>query len=196
MNTDKDNAHAMTDHEYDGIKELDNNLPGWWVWLFVLTCVWALGYMVYYHVLGGPGQIAEYRMEMAAAGTPVMDDISSAAAPGVEPPPAAPAYPEEPTNDESVLALGKDLYIRNCLVCHAPDGGGLIGPNMTDDYYIHGSRYVDSIRIINEGVLAKGMISWKSVLKPNEIHAVASYIWTLRGTTPAAPKAPEGEKAL
>ena len=196
MSAEQENQGAMTDHEYDGIKELDNNLPQWWVWLFILTCVWSLGYMVYYHVLGGPGQIEEYRMEMAAAGKPVFDTVATAAAPG-DPAPAQPAMtiPEEPSMDEKLLAQGKDIYIKNCLVCHAPDGGGLIGPNMTDDYYIHGPTYADSINVIIHGVPAKGMIPWQGVLKPEEIHAVASYIWTMRGTTPANPKAPEGVRA-
>ncbi|HMO52554.1 MAG TPA: cbb3-type cytochrome c oxidase N-terminal domain-containing protein [Kiritimatiellia bacterium] len=197
MSEDKENP--MAGHEYDGITELDNNLPQWWVWLFVLTCVWALGYMVYYHVMGGPGQIEEYRREMAAAGKPVVEMAAVAGVAATPPPADAPpgfAYPDEPELDnEKLLALGKDIYIKNCLVCHAPDGGGLIGPNMADDYYIHGPTYADSIRIIIQGVPAKGMIPWQGVLKPEEIHAVASYIWTFRGTEPATPKPPEGERA-
>jgi cytochrome c oxidase cbb3-type subunit 3 len=192
MTTDNKDPLLM-DHDADGITELDNNLPQWWVWLFVLTCVWAAGYLVYFHLMDGPGQIAQYEQEMAAAAKAEVVVATEPAAPGEAAP--ATAAVDEPSTDEAVLAQGKDLYIKNCLVCHAPDGGGLIGPNMTDDYYIHGPLFADSVRIINEGVLAKGMISWKSVLKPDEIHAVASYIFTLRGTTPATPKAPEGEKA-
>ncbi|HMP89248.1 MAG TPA: cbb3-type cytochrome c oxidase N-terminal domain-containing protein [Kiritimatiellia bacterium] len=195
MSANPENEHAMTDHEYDGIKELDNNLPQWWVWLFIITVVWSLGYMVYFHVLGGPGQIDEYRAEMAAAGKPVQDTVMAAttATAPVDAPPSM-AIPDEPDLDEKTLALGRDIYIKNCLVCHAPDGGGLIGPNFTDDYYIHGGSYADSVNVIIQGVPAKGMIPWQGVLKPEEIHAVASYIWTMRGTTPANPKAPEGVK--
>ncbi|HMO03634.1 MAG TPA: cbb3-type cytochrome c oxidase N-terminal domain-containing protein [Kiritimatiellia bacterium] len=191
MTTDNKDPLLM-DHDADGITELDNNLPQWWVWLFVLTCVWAAGYLVYFHLMDGPGQIARYEQEMAAAATSIAAATPAPAAPG-EAAPAAAA--DEPSTDEAILAQGKDLYIKNCLVCHAPDGGGLIGPNMTDDFYIHGPLFSDSVRIINEGVVAKGMIPWKGVLKPDEIHAVASYIFTLRGTTPAAPKAPEGTQA-
>ena len=187
-----DNNAPMADHNYDGISELDNNLPQWWVWLFILCCVWAAGYMVYFHMLGGPTQLEEYNAEIAAA-TPAPP---AAPEPGAEPAaePAAVAA-SEPSTDAAVLAQGKELFLKNCMVCHTADGGGLIGPNMCDDYFIHGPLFSDSIRIINEGVLAKGMISWKGVLKPEEIHAVASYIYTLRGTTPAAPKAPEGVQA-
>jgi cytochrome c oxidase cbb3-type subunit 3 len=188
MNNEKE--PLLMDHDADGITELDNNLPGWWVWLFILSCVWALGYMVYYHALGGPSQMDEYQTEVATA---------SAAKP-VEPAPSAESTAvasvlSEPSTEEAILAQGKEVFMKNCMVCHAADGGGLIGPNMCDDYFIHGPLFTDSIRTIEEGVLAKGMISWKGVLKPEEIHAVASYIYTLRGTTPAAPKAPEGEMA-
>lgn len=181
----------LMDHEADGITELDNNLPAWWVWLFILCCVWALGYMIYFHAMGGPGQIEQYDREMAAA------KAAMPAPPGPSPEDAAASTAmSEPSNEASVLAQGKDLFMKNCMVCHAPDGGGLIGPNMCDDYWIHGSSFADNVRIIEDGVLAKGMISWKPILKPEEIHAVASFIYTLRGTTPATPKAPEGEKAL
>lgn len=190
MNNEQNKDPLLMDHDADGITELDNNLPQWWVWLFILCCVWAAGYMVYFHVLGGPSQEEQYEQEMAAAARAIPADT----APAGEAAPAA-AAAEEPSTDEAVLAQGKEIFLKNCMVCHAPDGGGLIGPNMTDDYYIHGPLFSDSIRIINEGVLAKGMIAWRGVLKPDEIHAVASYIFTLRGTTPATPKAPEGTQA-
>jgi cytochrome c oxidase cbb3-type subunit 3 len=199
MNNHEEKDPLLMDHDADGITELDNNLPRWWVWLFVLCCVWALGYMVYFHVMGGPDQLTVYQREMAraeaavaahaaavAAAAPAPEAVVEGSAPGVD--------LTVPGEDEAVLASGRDIYMKNCMVCHAADGGGLIGPNMTDDYYIHGATFADSIRIIEEGVLAKGMISWKAVLKPEEIHAVASYIWTMRGTTPAVAKAPEGEQ--
>lgn len=183
-----DNKEApMSDHNYDGITELDNNLPQWWVWLFILCCVWAAGYMMYYHMMGGPTQLEKYTNEMIAAAPP--EPI--APPPGTEVVTAAPAV-DEPSTDAAVLAHGKELFLKNCMVCHTADGGGLIGPNMTDDYFIHGPQFSDSVRIINEGVLAKGMISWKAILKQEEIYAVASYVYTLRGTTPAVAKAPEG----
>lgn len=199
--SDEHNNAPMQGHDYDGITELDNNLPRWWVWLFVLCCVWALGYMLYFHVMGGPGQLSDYKAEMAAAGKPVVE-LEASAEPGTAPTPApaapaAPAYeyPAEASSDEKLLATGKALFTKNCLVCHGPDGGGLIGPNMCDDYFIHGPTYADSIQVILKGVPAKGMIPWEGVLKPEEVHAVASFVYSLRGTTPATPKPPEGERA-
>lgn len=180
----------LMDHDADGITELDNNLPSWWVWLFVLCVVWAIGYMIYFHVMDGPGQLDLYEAEMTAA------EAAKPAAPApTEEEATASAAMSEPSTDEALIAQGQDLFTKNCMVCHAPDGGGLIGPNMCDDYWIHGPAFADNVRIINEGVLAKGMIAWKGVLKPEEIYAVASYLYTLRGTTPANPKAPEGEQA-
>lgn len=180
----------LLDHEVDGIRELDNKLPRWWVWLFVLTTVFSAGYLAYYHVLGaGPLQDEEYQQAVAAA--------QAASAPTPAPEGATPVAPvtEEPSRDEAVLAKGRQLYTANCMVCHGPDGGGLIGPNLCDDSFIHGASYADSLHTIREGVLAKGMIAWKAVLKPDDIQAVGSYIYSLRGTTPATPKAPEGVKA-
>lgn len=180
----------LLDHEVDGIQELDNKLPRWWVWLFVLTTVFSAVYLVYYHVVdAGPLQAEMHANEVAAA--------KAATTPPPAPEGAVAAAPvvEEPSADEAVLARGKQLFTVNCMVCHGPDGGGLIGPNLCDDSFIHGPTFADSLHIIREGVPAKGMITWKTVLKPDEIQAVGSYIYSLRGTTPANPKAPEGVKA-
>jgi cytochrome c oxidase cbb3-type subunit 3 len=190
--SDAKEPHLMN-HEADGITELDNQLPRWWVWLFVITCIFAVVYLVHYHVMkNGPLQVAMYDQEMAAAKKP---EPAAAAAVGGDPAAAsAAAAPEEPSNDSAVLASGKELFTRNCMVCHGPDGQGLIGPNLTDEYWIHGGTYADVKHTIVEGVPAKGMITWKNVLKADEIQNVASYVWSLRGTTPPNPKPPEGEK--
>jgi cytochrome c oxidase cbb3-type subunit 3 len=173
----------LMDHEADGIQELDNLLPRWWLWLFYITIIFSVIYMGYFHVfhIGGL-QIADYEDEMAAA---------ALLAPAAE---AAAAAPTEPSLDEATLAAGEKVFTTHCLACHRQDGGGLVGPNFCDDYFIHGPTFADSVRIVNEGVPAKGMIPWKPILPPDQIHAVCSYIWNLRGTNPENPKAPEGEK--
>lgn len=99
----------------------------------------------------------------------------------------------EPLTDDASLAAGKEIYDLNCVPCHGKFGEGGIGPNLTDDYWIHGGRYADLIHIINVGVPAKGMIAWDRTLKPQQIEEVASYIETLRGTDPPNPKAPQGD---
>lgn len=187
-----ENRDPILDHEVDGITELDNKLPRWWVWLFNLTTVFAVFYMLYFHVLKkGPSQAQQYQNEMAATQatqTPVATASPDAA-------PAAAAAAEEPSRDEAVLARGKQIFTVNCTVCHGQNAEGLIGPNLCDDFWIHGPAFADNLRTIREGVLAKGMISWKALLKPDDILAVGSYIYSLRGSNPPNPKAPEGVKA-
>lgn len=178
----------MAGHEVDGINELDNQLPRWWVWLFNLTIIFSVIYVLYFDVFKiGDSQAAQYEKEVARA-----RKQQAAPAPALA---AVAASLDEPSADPQILAKGKGIYVANCAVCHAPDGGGLIGPNLCDDYFIHGPTFADSVHIIREGVPAKGMIPWKNTLRPADIHAVASYIFSLRGTAPANPKAPEGVKA-
>ena len=176
----------LMDHEADGIKELDNNLPRWWVWLFYLSTAFAVVYMVYYHVLRvGDLQAAEYNKEFqrgeqikAGALTRFESELASL----------------EPSKDSAVLSDGQQTFMKFCAPCHRPDGGGLVGPNLCDDYWIHGSNFVDNVKTIVNGVPEKGMVTWKGVLAPNQIKAVASYIHTMRGTHPPNPKPPENQQ--
>ena len=176
----------LLDHEYDGIQELDNQLPRWWVWLFYITIIFAAVYLVYYHVTrSGDLQAAEYVKEMKAG-----EQVKAAAMGNFE----SELSKLTPSADAIVLESGHQTYTKFCAPCHRVDGGGLVGPNLTDSYWIHGSNYVDSVKIIWDGVPAKGMITWKTVLKPEEIKAVASYIYTLRGAKLASPgKPPENQ---
>jgi cytochrome c oxidase cbb3-type subunit 3 len=176
----------LLDHNYDGIQELDNNLPRWWVWLFYLTIIFAAVYLVYFHVTRtGDLSAAEYDQEMKAG-----QEIKSAAMGKFES--SIPAL--TPSTDAAVLDGGRQTYAKFCAPCHRVDGGGLVGPNLTDDYWIHGSNYVDTVKVIWDGVPAKGMITWKTILKPDEIQSVASYIYTLRGAKLATPgKPPENQ---
>jgi cytochrome c oxidase cbb3-type subunit 3 len=173
----------LLDHEVDGIRELDNKLPRWWLWLFYATIIFSVIYMLYYHVLGaGDMMAAEYTKEMKAG-----EAIKSTAMAAFEQNLAS----LQPSNDPQLLASGKATFLKLCAPCHRADGGGLVGPNLTDDYWIHGSNFVDNVMTIWNGVPQKGMVTWKGMLKPSEIIAVASYIYTLRGTKPPNPKPPE-----
>ena len=186
MNSDPNQDPLLMDHEADGIKELDNNLPRWWVWLFNLTIVFAVIYMAYYHVLkAGDLQIAEYTKEQK-----VGDEIKNSAIAKFE----SSLTSLEPSKDQSVLGKGQGIFMTYCAPCHRADGGGLVGPNLCDDYWIHGSNYVDNLKTIVTGVPEKGMLTWRGVLKPSEIQAVASYIYTFRGTQPPNPKLPENQQ--
>ena len=176
----------LLDHEYDGIQELDNNLPSWWVWLFYLTIIFSAVYLVYYHVArAGDLQAAEYAQELKTGAT-----IKTAAMGKFE----AGLADLKPSADAVVLNAGAQTYAKFCAPCHRVDGGGLVGPNLTDDYWINGGKYSDTVKIIWDGVPAKGMITWKTMLKPEDIQAVASYIYTLRGAKLATPgKLPENQ---
>lgn len=176
----------MFDHDFDGIKELDSKIPPWFAWLFILTIIFAAYYMIDYHIIGsGQVQYEEYSQEIKIASLEREALIKSGAF----------------VNEESVtllteasgVAAGKAIFDANCIACHAVDGGGIVGPNLTDDYWIHGGGIKNVFKVIKYGVVAKGMIAWQTQLNPNQIQEVASYIISLHGTTPAAPKQPEGE---
>lgn len=176
----------LLDHEADGIKELDNNLPSWWVWLFVLCVLHSIGYMFFYHVFyPQKTQAAEYQIEAEAG-----EKLKLAAQEKFE----AGLAGMKPSLEPAVLSKGKVTYDTYCAPCHRPDGGGLVGPNLCDDYWIHGASFADNLKTIVNGVPVKGMLAWKGMLKPEEIYAVASHIHTLRGTKPANPKPPENEQ--
>lgn len=289
----------LLEHEYDGIQELDNELPGWWLGLFYITIAISVVYLFYYHTGIGPLQAEEYQMAIDPEykserqilgsglfyhspfyaseaditprqrallalqagpdgifaqhlreylseydkdeGTGFLDkfeahigskaspdnlimeamlradeskraklkqafpDLWAVATSGGGALPAA-DFASATTADvsaaEPIAALtaagdlnsGSDIFKKNCVSCHLADGGGAIGPNLTDDYWIHGAGINNLVKIINSGVPSKGMITWRGVLKEKEILQVASYILTLHGTEPANPKSPQGEK--
>ncbi|MGK9368185.1 cbb3-type cytochrome c oxidase N-terminal domain-containing protein [Melioribacter sp. Ez-97] len=173
-------------HDYDGIRELDNRVPPWFQILFYGTIIWAAGYLINYHIIGdGQVQLNEYKYEIEQAKLQREILIKSG------------AFINEETvsfvDDAATLSEGKEIFVKNCASCHGQNGEGLIGPNLTDDYWIHGGGIKNIFKTIKYGVPQKGMISWESQLEPKKIQAVASYIITLHGTNPPNPKAPEGE---
>ena len=265
MTKEKD---KFTDHEYDGIKELDNDLPRWWLYLFYFTIVWGLLYLIHYHVLAtGDSSYAEYQKELdpdwqkevKSSGlftayhspfysehdlTPriemdrltsgktgedsiftdlikramrraeaenlnklinafpeIWEDLSAGNEPeSKEKPQEAIAKTEtkpeveyQALTDASSLEAGKKIFATNCATCHGQAGEGGIGPNMTDNYWLHGGEFNNIVATITHGVPAKGMISWRGVLKEDQILQVASYLLTLQGTNPPNAKAPQGE---
>ena len=175
------------DHNYDGIKELDNKLPTWWLYSFYASIIFAFGYMAYYHIFDGDSQLTEFENEMASAQIAVEEYKKNA-------PDLVDAESVVALTDAADIEKGNGLYQMNCMACHAADGGGGIGPNLTDEYWILGGGIKNIFHTISEGGRAgKGMIAWKSTLSPTEIQQVSSYILTLKETTPASPKVAEGE---
>lgn len=180
-------ADVMLDHNYDGIRELDNILPPWWVGMFYATIIAGVVYFSYYHIADkGLSSSEQYLVEVEEAEEEVKAYLAMQS-----------DQVDENTvvmlEDENELALGESIFINKCAVCHGIEGEGGVGPNMTDNYFLHGGTINDVFRTIKYGVPEKGMISWKSQLRSSDMQRVASYILTLVGNTPSNPKAPEGE---
>ncbi len=181
-------ADIMINHPHDGIYELDNRLPPWWVSMFYMTIIFAVGYMAYYHyIYPEKTQLAEYKESVKKANILKAQIMERQA---------------NMVNENSVVALtdapsldlGKGIYIGKCAVCHGQKGEGGIGPNMADEFWLHGGSIKNIFTTIKHGVPDKGMIAWEAQMSPSEIQSVSSYILTLHGTNPPNPKAPQGEK--
>jgi cytochrome c oxidase cbb3-type subunit III len=175
-------------HEYDGIRELDNVLPPWWLWLFYGTIIWGAVYVVNVHVIKvWPDQETEYAEEMAQAEVDIAAYLALQAA-------AVDENTVVMLTDASALGSGKAIFDEFCKACHGAAGeGNAVGPNLTDAYWIHGGSINDVFRTVKYGVAEKGMQSWKGELNPQQMQAVSSYILSLQGTNPPNAKEPQGE---
>jgi cytochrome c oxidase cbb3-type subunit 3 len=184
----EEEQEIVLDHNYDGIKELDNSLPPWWVYMFYASIVFAVVYLVRFEVLDGDNQIVEYNKAVAQAEM----ELNKYKATATD---LITAENVTLLTDAKDLGRGKAVFNLNCASCHLSDGGGSIGPNLTDEYWILGGGVKNVFNtLVNGGRDGKGMISWKNTLKPADMAKVASYVISLQGTTPATAKAPQGEK--
>lgn len=183
----EDEAALLLSHDYDGIRELDNNLPRWWVYLFYSCIAFAAIYMLRFEIMDGDDQETEFRKEVAQAKIDIEEYMKT-----------APDLMDEKSVTRLIapaeLAIGKGIFENNCAACHRADGGGQIGPNLTDNHWIFGGNIENLFHTItNGGRDGKGMVAWKGTLKPKEIQHVASYILSLQGSNPKDAKAPDGE---
>ena len=189
MSEQKNNNDLLMDHEYDGIQELNNPLPGWWLMTFYLTIIFSVGYVFYYYALDGPNS----DQELAASMEKIELKRSEAS-----------IAVEDEKDEEELVALsdsgekiekGKNEYIAKCMACHGNVGQGIIGPNLTDKYWIHGDGSIKNIiSMINKGVPEKGMPPWKGLIQPEMIENVALYINSIKDSNPPGAKAPQGIK--
>ncbi len=175
----------LIDEDYDGIQELDNNVPPWFNVLFLATIIFAIVYLLDYHVFKtGKLPLQEYNDEVYAAELQREELIRTG------------AFINENnvtfSNAPDVLSEGKQIYTVNCIPCHGGNGEGIVGPNLTDDYWIHGGGVKNIFKTVKYGVPVKGMISWQTQLNPKKMQAVVSYVMSLHGTNPPGGKAPEG----
>jgi len=177
----------VMDHAYDGIQELDNPTPPWFMFLFYSTIGFAVIYGAVYHGIGNGrimeneyiAQVKEAEIQREAYLKKFASSINETNVKLV--------------SDAAKLSDGKKVYDANCVACHGSLGEGKVGPNLTDAYWIHGSGIKKVFRTITEGVPEKGMIAWKKQLNPLQIQLVSSYIISLKGSNPPNPKAPQGE---
>ncbi|MFO1519829.1 MAG: cbb3-type cytochrome c oxidase N-terminal domain-containing protein [bacterium] len=186
MKNPNEDEKLIADHEYDGIHELDNPLPGWWLMTFYITIAFALVYFAYYTLGNGPTLTEELNKNMTR-----LEEMK-------------PKKPKTEIDEAKLLALSKDpqeikkgqeVFQARCVSCHGAKGEGVIGPNLTDNYWIHGKGTMpDVVKVISEGVNDKGMPAWGAVLKEDELYAVASYVKSLKGSAPPNPKAPQGDE--
>ncbi len=178
----------MLEHQFDGISELDNPTPAWFMWLFYSTIAFAFVYMMYFHVFEyGKMQEEEYDIEMAAAKAEREVYLATSANNIDE-------SSVKDSHEAGVLDAGKSVYNTSCVACHGDKGQGLVGPNLTDVYWLHGGKIGSIFKTIKYGVPEKGMISWEKTLSPKQISDVSNYIISLKGTNPANAKAPQGDK--
>lgn len=177
----------LTDHDYDGIQELDNRLPPWWLWGFYASIVFAVVYLFRFHVTdSGLSSAEEFATEMQAAEMQIEQTAAAGGAVEID------IDNLMQLTDATSLAAGREIFESTCFSCHQKDGGGAAGPNLTDAYWIHGGSMKDVYNTIHDGVPGTAMLPWKR-LRPTKVHQVASYVMALQGTTPANPKAAEGE---
>jgi cytochrome c oxidase cbb3-type subunit 3 len=179
----------VLDHEYDGILEYDNPMPGWWVALFVLTVIWAGVYVVGIgfgklpeygdDLRAGQQELAEMRLAYERSQPPVVIDEASLLA---------------AAEDPAQIASGGEVYTTYCASCHGDLGQGMVGPNLTDDHWLHGNKAMQIHAVVRDGVDGKGMPAWGSIITPKQSIQVVAYVTSLHGTNPANPKAPEGER--
>ena len=177
----------LLDHEYDGIREYDNPLPRWWVTIFWGSFVFALCYFLWYSVLGkGKGRLEEYREDVAQAEAiqakrTMAEKVTEQSL-------------DKLAKNSSAVSMGSEVFHTRCLPCHGDHAQGVIGPNLTDGYWIHGNgTLMDIYKTVDKGVADKGMPTWGKQLKPKELRAVVAYVGTLRNTN-VKRKPPQGHQ--
>jgi cytochrome c oxidase cbb3-type subunit 3 len=180
--------NRLLDHDYDGIKEYDNPMPRWWLYIFYASIVYAVLYVLNVPGIGsGAGRLAAYQREMK-----VMDSVLASHDPlrGI-----TEAALLAVARDGAKHELGKATFSAMCSSCHRADAGGNIGPNLTDAWWLHGGTPLAILSSVNQGVLEKGMPAWGKMLKPDQLIAVVGYVTTLQGSNPKDPKPPQGVRA-
>lgn len=187
-NHQKEQLDVVRPHVHDDIEEYDNPLPRWWVNFFYFTIVFSFVYMAYYHFMGGPSTVDEMQADLKAQSEAVAasgggggagEDVGATLVALIQ--------------DQSAVGAGQEIYKANCSPCHGQAGEGVVGPNLTDKFWLHGGKPEEIYKSIADGIVEKGMIAWMPILGGEKVKQVTAYVSTLKGTNPANAKAPEGE---
>lgn len=183
-----DKMDVVLEHEYDGIKELDNPLPMWWLWTFFGTIIFAFIYWLHYDVAGAPTSDMYLQQQLTQIAEQKKLDQSNQ-------PQKSASDLDALVSDTSVVASGNKLFQMNCANCHGQQGQGGIGPNLTDKYWLHGEGDIASVlHVVQKGVLDKGMPAWEAIFKTEEMEALSAFVMSLKGSNPANAKAPQGDE--
>jgi cytochrome c oxidase cbb3-type subunit III len=175
-------------HEVDGIQEYDNKLPNWWLFTLYAAIAFAVGYWFHYHQAKfGDGPSAEYEAEMEKVNAAQAAKLKSA-------PVMTPEALTALAKDKGTVDTGKQVFTTTCAACHRADAGGLVGPNLTDEFWLHGAAPEKVYKSVATGIPDKGMPAWGQQLGPDRVSAVVAYVLTLRGTNVPNGKAPQGER--
>lgn len=186
--THNDKTDVVLNHEYDGIKELDNPLPMWWLWTFFGTIIFAFIYWLHYEIAGAPNTDLALQQQLSLMSEQKKLEEASE-------PKKSPSDLNTLTSNPEVVASGNKLYQINCANCHGTQGQGGIGPNLTDKHWLHGEGTIDDVlSVVKKGVLDKGMPAWEAIFKSEELEALSAYVMSLQGTNPPNAKAPQGEE--
>ncbi len=182
----KDNEFDNLSHEYDGIREYDYPAPNWWQIIFYVSIIWGIGYWVYYTLYDGETLRHRLDRELVTIQREKMKEASN-----------GPSESDMSAllSNPAAIASGKEVFTGKCLSCHGDHGQGLIGPNLTDNFWIHGKgTLTDIYTVVDKGVADKGMPPWGPILSAAELKNVVAFVKSLQGTHPANPKAPQGEE--
>jgi cytochrome c oxidase cbb3-type subunit III len=176
----------LLEHSYDGIQEYDNPMPRWWLMTFAGTILFSVVYLFNVGPVGnGKGRVADYEADVVKYAATVQ---------GGEAGPSAERLLAI-AQDRHEIEEGKQVFAKNCVACHRLDAGGSIGPNLTDEYWLHGGGLAQIYNTVGSGVLEKGMPPWKKTLTPKQLEEVVAYVASLKGTNPPNPKAPQGDRS-
>jgi len=180
-------APRLMDHAYDGIREYDNPLPGWWSAIFIGTIIFAGFYGLYFHLTGwGATPDDKYQAQLAGY------DSKRETREKAELASISEDFLVEQVADVKVVTRGKAVFAERCASCHGPAGAGVIGPNLTDSYQKHGTTRLDIFKTVRNGAPGTAMLAWGDQLPPADVIAAASFAITLRNTNLQG-KAPEGQ---